>query len=520
MSDQPSNAEEAPPDVASSDADEIRTPPRTVGATLRKLGPGVILAGSIVGSGELIATTKVGAQAGFWLLWLIIVGCVIKVFAQVELGRYTITWGETGLQALNTLPGPRWRVNWVLWYWALMTILILTQQGGIVGGVGQVMAINQPITDEGVAYQQVQDELVNTRVELAEVRTDAPGSARISELTQNVASLEDRLAQMPTPTDSYLWAGLLAVLTAGLLYVGQYGLIERVATLFVGSFTAVTLVTLVLLQGTDWAVSTQSVVEGLRFQLPPAGPQFSENPLGTALAAFGLIGLGSGELIMYPYWCLEKGYAKYTGRRDGTPSWLQRARGWVRVLQADAWLSMVVYTFSTIAFYLLGAAVLWRSGLDPEGQGLIRTLAEMYVPVFGSWAYDLFLVGAFAVLYSTFFVVAAGYARIVADGLRLFGLIGSSDAARQRWTRILSVAWPLVGAVLYAFIQAPAAMVLASGVAQSVMLPMLGFAALYFRYRHTDDGLVPSRTWDLLLWFSFFGLLIAGAGSLYSTFVG
>jgi len=509
-----------PPNDSSSDPEDVQSPPRTLWASLRKLGPGIIVAGSIVGSGELIATTKVGAEAGFWLLWLILAGCVIKVFAQVELGRYTITWSQTGLQALNTIPGPRWKVNWMLWYWALMTLLIITQQGGIVGGVGQVLAMNQPLTEQGVVYTQAQDELVNARVELARVRMESPGSARISALQQDIASMQEQLDQMSTPTDSYLWAGLLAVITSLLLYVGQYGLIEGVATVFVGAFTIVTIATLFLLQATDWAVDAQHIVEGLSFRLPPAGDRFSENPLATALAAFGLIGLGSGELIMYPYWCLEKGYAKYTGIRDGTKSWLQRARGWIRVLHTDAWLSMVVYTFATIAFYLLGAAVLWRSGLNPAGQGLIRTLAEMYVPVFGSWAYDVFLFGAFAVLYSTFFVVAAGYARIVADGLQLFGLIGPSEAARKRWTKILSVVWPIVAVIIYAFVQAPAAMVLASGVAQAVMLPMLGFAALYFRYRRTDRGLEPGRVWDVMLWLSFAGLLIAGIGSLYSTFVG
>lgn len=519
MDDQPVNRD-ASSEAVPSDSEAVQPPPQTLWATLRRLGPGIIVAGSIVGSGELIATTKVGAEAGFWLLWLIVVGCVIKVFTQVELARYTITWSQTGLQALNTLPGPRWKVNWVLWYWAVMTLLILTQQGGIVGGVGQVLAINQPLTEAGVTYNQAQDELVNTRVALARVTTESPGSPRISELQQGIASMEDRLDQMPSPTDSYLWAGLLAVLTSLLLYVGRYELIERIATLFVGSFTVVTIVTLFLLQATDWAVDTRDIVEGLRFRLPPIGKRFSDNPVATALAAFGLIGLGSGELIMYPYWCLEKGYAKYTGVRDGTKSWLQRAKGWTRVLHTDVWLSMGVYTFATVAFYLLGASVLWRSGLNPGGQGLIRTLAEMYVPVFGSWAQEIFLFGAFAVLYSTFFVVAAGYARIVADGLQLFGLIGPSRVARQRWTRILSVAWPIVSAAIYAFVQAPAAMVLASGVAQAVMLPMLGFAALYFRYRRTDRGLKPGWGWDAMLWLSFVGLLIAGVWSLYSTFMG
>ena len=76
------------------DVGTIEDAPTTVWGILRRIGPGLIVAGSIVGSGELIATTVTGAQAGFWLLWLIIIGCVIKVFVQVELGRYAITHAQ------------------------------------------------------------------------------------------------------------------------------------------------------------------------------------------------------------------------------------------------------------------------------------------------------------------------------------------------------------------------------------------------------------------------------------------
>ena len=124
-----------------SELDDItKDPPRTLIGTLLRLGPGMIIAGSIVGSGELIATTKAGAEAGFWLLWLIIIGCVIKVSTQIEFGRHAVTWGRTPLKALNSLPGPRLKVNWLLWYWTVMTMLVISQQGGIVGGVGQALA--------------------------------------------------------------------------------------------------------------------------------------------------------------------------------------------------------------------------------------------------------------------------------------------------------------------------------------------------------------------------------------------
>ena len=67
---------------------------------LKKIGPGIVLSASIVGSGELIATTTLGAQAGYVALWVVLLSCAVKPAVQAELGRYTIATGETGLEAL------------------------------------------------------------------------------------------------------------------------------------------------------------------------------------------------------------------------------------------------------------------------------------------------------------------------------------------------------------------------------------------------------------------------------------
>jgi len=499
----------------SADASLVREPPRTLGATLVRLGPGMIIAGSIVGSGELIATTKAGAEAGFWLLWLIIFGCVIKVSTQIELGRYTITWTETPLKALDSIPGPRLKVNWVLWYWAAMTVIIISQQGGIIGGVGQTLAISRPLTDQGRQYNQLQDELTSSQVELKVAQSRGAAKSEIEQLERKIAKMTADAAALDKPADAYLWATILAIATSVLLLVGRYGLIQLVATVFVVAFTAVTIATLIMLQTKpQWAVTGGDLADGLSFRLPPASEQAGVNPIGTALAAFGIIGVGASELIMYPYWCLEKGYAKFTGLRDGTKSWINRARGWLKVLQFDAWFSMVVYTFATVAFYLLGAAVLGRTGLNPGKDNMVRTLAAMYVPVFGPWADRVFLSGAFAVLYSTFFVAAAGNARMVADSLGLFGLTDGSERMRFRWTRIISAIWPILALLLYIGFRAPAKMVLASGMAQAIMLPMLGGAALYFRYRKCDENLRPGKLWDIMLWISLAAFIVIGVWSI------
>jgi hypothetical protein len=481
----------------------------------------MIIAGSIVGSGELIATTKAGAEAGFWLLWLIILGCVIKVSTQIELGRHTLTWSQTPLKALDSVPGPRIKVNWLIWYCAIMIFLVISQQGGIVGGVGQTLAISQPLTSYGREYNNLQNELVTARVDLKVAQTQSTESNAINELQQKITSLTSKTSELKEPTDAYIWATILAIVTSVLLYVGRYRMIQLVATVLVVTFTIVTIITLIVLQTKpEWAVTGSDLASGLSFRLPPATEGTNIKPIATALAAFGIIGVGALELIMYPYWCLEKGYAKFTGPRENAAQWIKRARGWLHVLHIDAWMSMVVYTLATVAFYLLGAAVLGRAALNPSGKNMVRTLAAMYVPVFGPWADEVFLSGAFAVLYSTFFVAAAGCSRIVADALGLFGITDGSEQARFKWTPIICAIWPLVALLLYIGVRAPTKMILASGTAQAINLPMLGAAVLYFRYKRSDKNLRPGRIWGAMLWLSLAGFVIIAGWSLVSILFG
>lgn len=481
---------------------------------LRRLGPGLIVAGSIVGSGELIATTKVGAQSGFVLLWLIVLGCLVKVFTQVELGRAAVVSGRTALATLDDLPGPRWRVGWGVWMWVAMTLLTLAQLGGIVGGVGQALAVAISWTEGGSQLEAVNGELVRLQVQAAlgavpaEFSSPEAWAARLDELRARAAGL----AGAP---DAAIWAAVLAIPTSVVLVLGRFTLIQLVATALVVSFTIVTVATVVLLQmQPEWAIRAKEVLSGIRFHLP-SDPSGETEPVSTALAAFGIIGVGAAELVMYPYWCLEKGYARFTGPQQDTAEWRQRARGWLRVLQCDAWLSAAVYTFATVAFYLLGAAVLGRVGLDPEKELMVRTLSEMYAPVFGTWATPMFLVAAFCVLYSTFFVGIAGLARVAADCVVRIQQPQREHEQRLRlyWTRIFCGVLPLVCLLVFVFVQAPARLVLAGGVAQALMLPVLGAAALWARHR-TEAALAPGRTWDVLLWLSCLAFVIVAGWSL------
>ncbi len=535
-----------PPKLDPHAGTRTKEPPRTLWLTLGQLGPGLVIAGSIVGSGELIATTKTGAQAGISLLWLIVAGCLIKVFVQIELGRHSISRGETTLSALNQFPGRIGPVNWILWFWLLMMAASLAQLGGIVGGVGQSLALAFPLTGD---YKQAievpaQDEIQwllkwqqATPEELAklpperqeQVRT---GVARLEAQLKNLGERGDRVLKRvqnlkpgekirdPWTWDDRYWALVIGVITIFLLYNGRYGIIENISTALVVLFTFVTVGNVIALQFTQqWSLSLDDFARGFQFRLPPGDDPWK--PLATALATFGIIGVGATELITYPYWCIEKGYARYTGEWNAGEDWARRAKGWLRVMYYDAFLSMFVYTIATIAFYLLGVAVLYREGRDPNDMRMVSTIASAYVPVFGSYAGWLFLLGAFAVLYSTFLVANAGHSRMFTDAAKIFGLIPKHDQrAHDKTLSFLCIFLPSLCVVSHWSGINPVHAVMFAGFMQAAMLPMIAAGAIYHRYKSCDPRLAPKLWWDVCLILSFVGLLVAGGWGAWDKLIG
>ena len=436
----------------------MQEPPTTFGGKLRKLGPGFILSAAIVGSGELIATTTLGAKAGFVTFWVIIVSCLAKVTLQLEFGKHAIYSGETVMAAFNQLPGWRWRnTHWTIWTWLFIQLFKLLQVGGIIGGVAITLNMAIPVI---------------------------PMTA---------------------------WAFITAVAASLLIYRGYYQFVERVSLVLIGLFTLLTFASLFFLQYTPYALSWDNILEGLRFNLPIG-------TIGVAIAAFGITGVGGDEIMYYNYWCLEKGYARNTGprldRNQGTSedaAWVRRAQGWINVMYWDAILSMFVYTIMTAVFYLLGAAVLHQSGEIPEGYAMIESLSRIYTETLGPGAKSVFLAGALVVLFSTVFAALASWTRIFSD---CFGQIGWVDfynpTARRRSIAVLAWVFPLLWTLLFLFIQLPVLMILIGGFVTSILLLIVVYAAWHFRYRRLPASLRPTLVYDTAFWVS--AVVIVGVG--------
>jgi manganese transport protein len=434
---------------------EVREPPPGLRARMRYLGPGLILSASIVGSGELITTTLLGAKAGFVCLWVILLSCLVKVAVQVEFGKNAIYSGRTTMEALNRLPGPAWRGgNWVIWIWLGLMLPKMLQVGGIVGGVALVMREAAPWMNPAVMVWPV------------------------------------------------------AVAAALMVWGGGYRLIERVCVVLIALFTVFSVASLVALQFTEHPVAWGDIAAGMSFQLPPEA-------VLVAFGAFGITGIGGDEIMAYNYWLIEKGYARHAGRAEDSDAWRRRAAAWMRVMKLDALVSMAVYTLVTVVFYLLGAAVLHRQGLVPESEQLVPVLSRLYTDSLGAWAGGMFLAGAFVVLFSTVIAALGAWTRMFADAFAQLGML-DFHAMRQRgrWIAGLAFVIPVCWCCAFLFYRDPAWMVVVGGVATVVILVLVAVAAGWFRYRELPSAFQPGRWYDVWLWLSMGSIALVGVFGL------
>jgi Mn2+/Fe2+ NRAMP family transporter len=421
----------------------IKEPPDNWKGRLKFLGPGFILSASIVGSGELIATTILGAKGGFITFWVILVSCLVKVAIQLEFGKNAILTGQTPMEGFARLGGPKiGSGNWAVGSAFVLTLIKILQVGGMLGG--SAIALNLLIPQIPIAG----------------------------------------------------WALALGLFTSSMIYRNKYAWIEKGSLVMVVGFTLFTLIAVFSLNQTAFSFGWKEVWSGLQFQLP-------SSLVFVAIGAFGITGVASDEIIAYNYWCLEKGYAAYTGKNDGSEEWKRRAKGWIQVMHLDAMVAMVIYTLVTAAFYLLGASVLHGQQDIPEGNAVIDTLANIYTQTLGSGVRNAYLIGAFFVLYSSVFATLAYWSRLFMDIFSAFHWIdGQNKKIRSKGVALLAWIIPFLWILAYLYMQLPTFMVMLGGVVGSILLLVVVAAGIVFRNQNRKFKIQTGRFSETLFWLS------------------
>lgn len=439
------------------DTSKIVEPPQGWRPSLRFLGPGMITSAAVVGSGELITATALGAKVGFILLWIILVSTLVKVGVQIELARWSISTGKASVTGYNDVPPLLWGRSWMSYLGLLNFTQGLIGQGGVLAASAFAFSAALPVLGE-------------------------PLSA---------ASLA-------------FWVILIVGLTIAIHLTNRYEFVERIATVLV-VFVTVTVVALVIgVQFTEFSWTLADVAEGMSFQV-------AAGAMGFALAVFGFTGIGADEITKYTYWCVEKGYAAWAGPNDGSDAWVKRARGWISVMKMDAWASWIVYTVATVSFYLLGAAVLHPQGLQPEGTEVITTLSRTFTDTIGPWAQVFFLVFAGIALFKTVLANTPGFARQMTNTLAMFGAFKWEDpAARSAWVRSFMIALPIIWGGFAYGLKAPLTMVLIAGVINAFWLMAIVIAVIYLGRKQTDQRLRDGLAFNV--YFAISTIVVFGVG--------
>ncbi|MGO1515828.1 MAG: Nramp family divalent metal transporter [Agrococcus casei] len=442
------------------DAADVQKAPTRFRERFKYLGPGIITSAMIVGSGELIVTTSLGAQAGFALLWMVIIASTVKVWVQLELAQWTIITGKPALEGYASI-GPKVKGLGIINYaWIIMELCKALQRGGIIGGTAGALSILAPVIGEPLS---------------------GPSLA--------------------------FWAIVTTLTVIAMMITAKYSVVERICVVAIVVLTAITVGLAAVLPMTDYAYSAADIASGLTFAIPAGA-------LGFAVAMFGITGVGAEEMTAYTYWCIEKGYARWTGPNDGTKEWQQRAKGWINIMRLDVLVGWMISTICTMSFFTLGASILHPQGLVPSGNEMLLTLSNIYTSILGDWASTLFLVGAIFVLFSTVIGVAASVPRQWANTFGLMGLFDWKDMAkRKKWIRVLTVIIPSLWCISFLIVNEPVIMVLIGGTAAGIFLLAVVVAVWVLRTR--DEPKVFRKNTVLNVILAVCSLLVA-ALAIYS----
>ena len=318
---------------------QIRNAPVKFWPTLLTMGPGIVIAAGVIGSGELINTPLQAAKFGFVLFWAVILSCVIKYFLQVEVGRYCLTTNQTIFQVLCYFPGPKMRnVSWFVWIFMFGWIFAQIGASGLVGAMSGLFHGITPLNPDTIRSIQI-------------------------------------------------WGILIVAVAQLILWKSLYQPLEKIMVSLTLILSISAIVGLIMLQGTPYKISIDDIFTGLSFSLGDTDIRLAAFAVISLLGALGVSGT---ELIAYPYWILEKGYGRYLGSPEST-GWVTRAQGWVRILKFDVALATLLATVITCSYFLLGAAILFKQGQVPSGIGVVEQISIIFTESYGPWAKIIFL---------------------------------------------------------------------------------------------------------------------------------
>ena len=349
-------------------------------------GPAAIVASVSIGAGETIVVVRAGAWAGYDLLWLVLLSCVVKgVFVTYLLGRYTAVSGEYIGNRLAKLPGPRG--------WLLIAIIIFEMIGA----------------------------------PLAWVPIAKPCGALLHFLFKD---------NLTTSISQPIWENLFTsfFITLALLF-GLRLSFEKLEKqqLIICAILVVGTIVGTLMVRPDFG---KAIVGSFHFGHLPDFPEWTpenavKNPLLTMATTFGYVGGSVMGYVVYANWVSIHRWGMTSHQNIGDirshaagrnridylpeqPEQVSRLRKILAPLRWDIGMGAIVLFIVTGAFMLSGAAVLYGLESSFEGWSLLTDQASVWKNIHASlvWVYYICIIVA---LWGTLQALPEIYARVIQE---------------------------------------------------------------------------------------------------------
>ncbi|MEU6644980.1 Nramp family divalent metal transporter [Saccharomonospora sp. NPDC046836] len=197
------------------------------------------------------------------------------------------------------------------------------------------------------------------------------------------------------------WAIICGLIGFALVWFGRYALIEKIMTIFVGIMFVTVVGTAILV-----APNLLDAADGLVPRLPS----------GSFVYVMGLIGGVGGTITMaaYGYWTMAKGW---------------RSPKWLPMMRLDNTVGYITTAIFVLAMLVVGAELLFGQDVISGDAGLLM-LGDILANDYGQWARIPFLIGFFAVSFTSLIGVWNGVSLLFADWWRTWRLpSGAADSA-------------------------------------------------------------------------------------------
>ncbi len=352
---------------------KIKKAPRGV-AILALLGPGLVWSSEMIGSGEVILTTRVGAILGIEVMWAIVLGIFLKYIIGLGGARYTVCTGEGMIDMFARIPGPK---NWVVW-----TVLV-------VQFISATIAIGSIALATGVFISNL------------------------------------------VPVSSYLGGWIIAVFALIVAWSGGF----KVLRIIMSFFVLIIILGVLYVAGTVFP-DLGTFLSGFEFRVPlvpdwaVALPGITDNPWREVLPLMGWAAGGFASHVWYTYWVIGAGYgvnkdgifgkaADTEALKNINEEEAANIKSWFRVIYTDATMAMVITITVTVGFLIAGAGILRPNEAAPEGPEVVSTLSKIFSSTWGNIGGVIFTLTGAVALTGTLLAQLAGWPRLLADSFRI-----------------------------------------------------------------------------------------------------